>query len=66
MNNNIKDLLKEIDSIKKELNEKNNKISSLLDQIKKQEPFINDYNLLKAKYTSVSNDLLVLKNEFEI
>ena len=66
MQNNTKNLLGPNDSLKKELIEKDNKISSLLDQIKKQEPLINDYNLLKAKYTSVTNDLLVIKNELEI
>ena len=55
-----------ISSLKKEILEKNNKISSLLEQIKKQEPLIHDYELLKSKCTSLTNDLLVIKNELEI
>ena len=41
-------------------------MSSLLDQIKKQEPLIRDYNLLKSKFTSITNELLTTKNEYEI
>ena len=53
-------------SLKKDLEKKDEKISSLMDQIKKQEPIINDYNILKAKFSSLSNDLLVMKNEYEM
>ena len=53
-------------SIQNKLDEKEAQISLLLDQIKKQEPLIQDYNILKTKYNSIKNELLLAKNEYEI
>ena len=49
-------------SIQNKLDEKEAQISLLLDQIKKQEPLIQDYNILKTKYNSIKNELFVLVN----
>jgi len=60
------DLNESISSLKQIIKERNYTISSLKDQIKKQEPIIKDYNLLKTKCTTLENDLLTTKNEYEI
>ena len=52
--------------LQNKLYEKQEKISILSDQIKKQEPLIQDYNILKSKYNSLRNELLVSKNDYEI
>ena len=55
-----------INSLKAKLCEKEAQISFLSDQIKKQEPLIQDYNILKSKYNSLKNELMVTKNDYEI